>query len=99
MRELFDSPFARSAALVHGEARETLRVFLQPLSLQTPEGPEITPAGGVDTRRYLAITEPAAISRGDMLETAEGRWRVLRSEDFGGHVECLLCVEAGDGDA
>lgn len=99
MKELFDSPFARSAALVHGETRATVRVFLQPLSLQTPEGPEITPAGGVDTRRYLAIAEPAAAARGDTLETERARYRVLRSERFGGHEEWLLCVEAGDGDA
>lgn len=53
----------------------------------------------VDTRRYLAILEPVALGRGAEIQTAGAVYRVLRCNDFGGHVECVLATEAGDGDA
>ncbi len=99
MRDIFESPFARTLTVVHDGERTAARVFLQPLSLRSPEGPELTPAGTADGRRYLAIVEPMCIRRGDGIETARSRFRVERSEDLGGHIECVLRVEAGDGDA
>lgn len=99
MRTVFSSPFARDVTVVFGGKRVSARAFLQPLALTEPVGPEITPAGVVDMRRYLAILEPVALGRGAHIQTAGADYRVLRCTDFGGHVECVLAMEAGDGDA
>ena len=99
MRTVFASPFARDVTVVYGGKRVSARAFLQPLALSEPVEPEITPAGVVDTRRYLAIVEPVALGRGAEIQTADAVYRVLRCNDFGGHVECVLATEAGDGDA
>lgn len=99
MRSVFDSPFARRVTVAYGGARTAARAFLEPLALRAETEPEITPAGTVDMRRCLAILEPVACGRGAVIETAGARWRVLRCEELGGHLECVLGAEAGDGDA
>ena len=95
----FDSRFARGVLLTDGSGERGIRAFIQPVSVNSPETPAPTAAGVVDQRRWLLIMEPAELN-GPAEITDGGRvYSLLRWEEIGGHIEGLLCLKGGAGNA
>ena len=94
MRDAFASPFARSVTVTAGGETQTLRAFIQPLSLETPavETPRATVAGVTDPRRWLLILDAATLPKGPAEVTDGGDvYVLLRRETIAGHIEGILC--------
>ena len=95
----FDSRFARSVTLADRGGEREVRAFIQPVSIKNPETPSPTVAGVADQRRWLLIMEPADIGGGAEIRCGGRRYSLLRWEEIGGHIEGLLCLKGGTGDA
>lgn len=95
----FDSRFARSVLLTDGSGERGVRAFIQPVSVKDPERPSPTAAGVVDERRWLLIMEPVAPAGPAEIVDGGRVYSLLRWEEVGGHVEGLLCLKGGAGDA
>ena len=101
MKTPFASRFARTVTVTDDLGSRSARAFLWPVSVQSPEAPQRSPAGIADGRRWRILLEPMALE-GAVTVTAEGTaYLLLRREFIGGgdHIEGLLCRKAGDGDA
>ena len=95
----FDSRFARSVLVTDGGGERGVRAFIQPVSVRDPETPTPTAAGVVDERRWLLIMEPAALLGPAEIRDGERVYSLLRWEEIGGHIEGLLCLKGGAGNA
>lgn len=95
----FDSRFARSVRLADRGGERDARAFIQPLSVKAPETPTPTIAGVADARRWLLIMEPADIDGPAEIRDGDRVYSLLRWEEIGGHIEGLLCLKGGAGDA
>lgn len=100
MKRIFDSRFAVPLTVTDGSGSSfSLRGFLRPVSVQSPEAPELSPAGLRDGRRWRLILEPVTLSGQVTVTAADGtEYLLLRHEMIGGgdHIEGLLCRKAGD---
>lgn len=92
MRGVFSSSFARTVTVTAGSGEpRTLRAFIQPLNLETPETPRITVAGVADPRRWLLILEAAELPEGPVeITDGETVYTLLRRENISGHIEGIL---------
>ena len=96
-RNPFSSPFARSVTVTAGGETRTLRAFIQPLSLETPEVPRATAAGVTDPRRWLMILDAETLPNGPVtIADGETVYALLRRESVAGHVEGILCRSGKD---
>ena len=95
----FDSRFARSVLVTDASGERGVRAFIQPVSVNRPETPTPTVAGVVDERRWLLIMEPAAIAGPAEIRDGDRVYSLLRWEETGGHIEGLLCLKGGGGNA
>lgn len=95
----FDSRFARRVLVTDTGGERGVRAFIQPLSLRDPEAPSPTVAGVADTRRWLLIMEPAAIAGPAEIRDGDRVYSLLRWEEAGGHIEGILCLKGGAGNA
>ncbi len=96
MRSIFESPLARTVTVTDSGGTYTARAFLQPLSVRTPETPEITPAGVVDGRRWRVIAQPLSLTGPVTFTDGSAVYRLLRWEEIGGHLEGIACREAAE---
>ena len=94
MRSIFDSALARTVTVTDGSGTRTARAFLQPADTVRPEAPEITAAGVVDGRRWRVILPPLALTAPVTLAADGARYRLLRWETVGGHLEGVARREA-----
>ena len=101
MKSIFDSRFARSVTVTDGIGNHTVRAFLRPISVQSPEMPELSPAGVRDERRWRIILPPLTRSGQVTVTDGDTDYLLLRFEEIGGgdHIEGLLCRKAGDPNA
>ena len=95
----FDSRFARTVLVADGGGERGVRAFIQPVSVRDPERPSPTVAGVVDERRWLLIMEPAALLGPAEIRDGDRVYSLLRWEEVGGHIEGLLCLKGGAGNA
>ena len=95
----FDSRFARSVLVTDAGGERGVRAFIQPVSVNRPETPTPTVAGVVDERRWLLIMEPAALNGPAEIRDGDRVYSLLRWEETGGHIEGLLCLKGGGGNA
>lgn len=95
----FDSHFARSVLVTDAGGERGVRAFIQPVSVRDPEAPSPTAAGVADQRRWLLIMEPAALNGPAEIRDGGRVYSLLRWEEVGGHIEGLLCLKGGGGDA
>lgn len=100
MRTVFDSHFARAVKVTDTQGTRVRRAFLRPESLRRPETPEMSPAGISDERRWLLIMEADDLQGPVTITDGNREYILMRRELIGGdHIEGLLCLKAGDGDA
>lgn len=99
MRDVFAylTPWTEAVTVLEQGEERPARAFLEPLSATRPEEQaHSTPAGVREARRYRMIASPGAVRLpGAEVRRGEERFAVLRSEDYGSHVEALLERKAG----
>ena len=101
MRSIFDSRLARSVTVTDGSGGQNVRAYIYPVSVRTPEVPELSPAGLLDERRWRIILPNMTLSGQVTVTDGSTDYLLLRYEVIGGgdHIEGILCRKAGESDA